>query len=67
MESLTNYLKQIYEADEEKVYVVYFADGIMDNYYATKTEAEQRKSELNKEAPSNKCTVKEEPRTNFEK
>ena len=60
-------VKEVKETKEQdNVYVVYFNDGTMDNYFESKDDAEARKEELNKEMPDNKCEVKEEPRSNFE-
>ena len=70
MKTLTEFLQesvQVQEtASDDNVYVVYFEDGTMDNYFESKDEADARAKELNNEVESNKCTVKEEPRSNFE-
>lgn len=65
MKHLKDYIYESQSADN--VYAVYFHDGVLDTYYNDKEDAEKRAEELNKEVPSNKCVVKEEPRSNFEK
>lgn len=65
MKSIVEYIKESQSADN--VYAVYFHDGILDTYYNSKEDAEKRVEELNKEVESNKCVIKTEPRTNFEK
>lgn len=58
----------ILEADSSNdVYVVYFGDGTMQNFYYTEDEAKAEVESLNKEAASNKATYKKEPRKNIEK
>lgn len=48
------------------VYVVYFGDGTMQNFYYTEDEAKKEVESLNKEVPDNKATYKKEPRKNIE-
>jgi len=58
----------ILEADSSNdVYVVYFGDGTMQNFYYTEDEAKAEVDSLNKEVPDNKATYKKEPRKNIEK
>jgi len=52
---------------ESDVYVVYFGDGTMQNFYYTEDEAKAEVESLNKEVPSNNATYKKEPRKNIEK
>ena len=49
------------------VFVVYFGDGTMQNFYYTEDEAKAEVESLNKETPSNKATYKKDPRKNIEK
>lgn len=49
------------------VFVVYFGDGTMQNFYYTEDEAKAEVESLNKEVPDNKATYKKEPRKNIEK
>ena len=49
------------------VFVVYFGDGTMQNFYYTENEAKAEVESLNKEVPDNKATYKKEPRKNIEK
>ncbi len=64
MKNITEFIK---EAAEDQVYAVYFGDGTLYNYSPDESEANEWKDKLNTEAPSNKCTVKKEPITNFQK
>jgi len=58
----------IIEAESSNdVFVVYFGDGTMQNFYYTEDEAKAEVESLNKEVPSNKATYKKEPRKNIEK
>lgn len=58
----------IMEADSSNdVFVVYFGDGTMQNFYYTEDEAKAEVESLNKEVPDNKATYKKEPRKNIEK
>ena len=57
----------IMEAEAESVYVVYFGDGTMENFYYDEKDAKEVADKLNKEMPSNKCTVKKEPKDKIEK
>ena len=51
----------------DNVYVVYYDDGTMYSYYETKEEAEEEAKKLTKENSDFPASVKEEPKTNFEK
>ena len=52
---------------EEKVFVLYFVDGTMYNFYPTEDEAKAEKEKLEKDSKDNKLTIKTEPLTNFVK
>ena len=65
MKSIISYIKE--SEEKNNVFVVYFNDGTMYNYYTNKEEANKVKDQLNQEMPDNKCTIKEEPLSNFEK
>lgn len=55
------------EAEATKVFVLYFDDGTMYNFYPVKDEANTEKKKLEKECKDNKLTIKTEPLTNFVK
>lgn len=55
------------EGAGEEVFVVYFGDGTMYNYYTEQKEAEAQRDALNKEVPENKAEVKKEPMSNIRK
>ena len=58
----------IIEAESSNdIYVVYFGDGIMQNFYYTEEDAKKEVDSLNKEVPDNKAYFKKEPRKNIEK
>jgi hypothetical protein len=57
----------VIEAEEDEVYVLYFDDGTMFNFYPDKGEAEKEKERLEKESKDNKLTIKTEPLSNFVK
>ena len=57
----------VMEVEAEHVYVVYFEDGTMENFYYDEKDAKEAADRLNKEMPSNKCTVKKEPKSKIEK
>ena len=57
----------VIEAEENQVYVLYFDDGTMYNFYPEKEEAEADKKKLEKESKDNKLTIKTEPLSNFVK
>ena len=52
---------------QETVFVVYYEDGTMLNYFYTKEEAEAAKKDLQTQSPINKPFIKEEPLKNFVK
>ena len=51
----------------DEVYVVYFGDGTMYNYFTDEKDAQDAVESLNKEVPSNKATIKKEPISNIRK
>lgn len=57
----------ILEAEDKDIYVVYFEDGTMYNFYYDESEANKVKDDLNKETPTNKCEVKKEKKSKVEK
>lgn len=64
MKNLTEFM--LLEAeDNSEVYVVYFEDGTMYNYFENSEDANNCKELLNKECPANNCIVKKEKRTEF--
>lgn len=67
MKSLSDFIAEV-EANvpDPDVYVVYFNDGTMYNYFESEDEAEKTKDSLNKECPANKCEIKKEKKSNFE-
>ena len=65
MKSFTDYIKE--SEVKNNVFVVYFHDGTMYNYYTDSDEANKVKDQLNQEESDNKCEVKEEPLSNFVK
>ena len=62
-----NMNNHIDENSENQVYVVYFGDGTMYNYYIEEKEANEQRDALNKEVPDNKAIVKKEPMSNIKK
>lgn len=67
MKSLSEFIAEAAtNVSDEDVYVVYFDDGTMYNYYMTEEEANKTKDSLDKECPANKCKVKKEKKSNFE-
>ena len=65
MKSLQEFITEAESSDD--VFVVYFGDGTMQNFYYTEDEAKAEVESLNKEVPDNKATYKKEPRKNVEK
>lgn len=65
MKSLQEFITEAESSND--VFVVYFGDGTMQNFYYTEDEAKAEVESLNKETPSNKATYKKEPRKNIEK
>lgn len=57
----------INEAESEDVYVVYFGDKTMENFYYTEEDAKKAVDDLNKEVSSNNAFYKKEPKKNVEK
>lgn len=50
---------------QETVFVVYYEDGTMFNYFYDKEEAEAAQKDLKQQSPANKPFIKEEPLKNF--
>jgi hypothetical protein len=65
MKSLQEFITEAESSND--VFVVYFGDGTMQNFYYTEDEAKAEVESLNKEVPDNKATYKKEPRKNIEK
>lgn len=65
MKDLKDFINEAQSSND--VYVVYFEDGTMYNFYYDEAEANKEVDALNKEVPSNKAFYKKEPRTNVEK
>ena len=65
MKDLKEFILEAESSDD--VYVVYFGDGTMQNFYYSEDEAQKEVDSLNKEVPDNKATYKKEPRKNIEK
>lgn len=65
MKNIVDFIKE--NADSEDVYVLYMDDNTMVNYFYTKKEAEEEKIKLEKENKDNKCTIKTEKKSNYEK
>lgn len=65
MKDLKNFIMEAESSND--VYVVYFGDGTMQNFYYTEDDAKQEVESLNKEVPDNKAYFKKEPRKNIEK
>lgn len=57
----------VFEAEDDKVYVLYFDDGTMYNFYQSEAEANVEKQKLEKESKNNKLSIKTEPLSNFVK
>ena len=65
MKDLKDFILEAESSDD--VYVVYFGDGTMQNFYYTEDEAKAEVESLNKEVSSNNATYKKQPRKNIEK
>ena len=65
MKDLKEFILEAESSDD--VYVVYFGDGTMQNFYYTEKEARNEVDVLNKENPDAKASFKKEPRKNIEK
>lgn len=66
MKSLQEFIIES-ENKSEDVYVVYFGDGIMENFYLTEEEAKNKVEELNKENSDANASYKKEPKSKIEK
>ena len=56
MKSLQEFITEAESSND--VYVVYFGDGTMQNFYYTEDDAKQEVESLNKEVPDNKAYFK---------
>jgi len=65
MKSLQEFITEAESSDD--VYVVYFGDKTMQNFYYKEDEAKAEVDKLNKEVASNNAFYKKEPRKNIEK
>ena len=65
MKSLQKFITEAENSND--VYVVYFGDKTMENFYYTEKEAKSAVDSLNKEVASNNAFYKKEPRKNIEK
>ncbi len=63
MKSLQEFITEA----ESDVYVVYFGDKTMQNFYYNEDDAKAEVEKLNKEVESNNAFYKKEPRKNIEK
>ena len=66
MKSLQEFITEA-ENKTDDVFVVYFGDGTMENFYYEQKEAEMKVEELNKENPDAKASFKKEAKSNIEK
>ena len=66
MKSLEEFVLE-QEKQNEDVFVVYFGDGAMENFYYTEDDAKAKVDELNKENPDAKASFKKEAKSNIEK
>ena len=66
MKSLQEFITEA-ENKSDDVFVVYFGDGTMENFYYEQKEAEMKVEELNKENPDAKASFKKEAKSNIEK
>lgn len=65
MKDLKDFILEVKQSDD--VYVVYFGDKTMYNFYYTEDEAQKEVDSLNKEVSDNHAFYKKEPRKNIEK
>lgn len=65
MKDLKDFITEAESSND--VYVVYFGDKTMYNFYYTEEDAKKEVDALNKEVSSNNAFYKKEPRTNIEK
>lgn len=66
MKSLQEFITET-ENNSDDVFVVYFGDGTMENFYYEQKEAEDKVEELNKENPDAKASFKKESKSKIEK
>lgn len=66
MKSLEEFVIESEKQDED-VFVVYFGDGVMENFYYTEDEAKAKVEELNKENSDAKASYKKEAKSKIEK
>ena len=64
MKTLTQFIE---ENNQDQVFVLYMEDGTMVNYFNDKQTAESENKKLESENKDNKCSIKKEKRSNFEK
>lgn len=64
MKTLTQFIE---ESNQDQVFVLYMEDGTMVNYFNDEQTAESEKKKLESENKDNKCSIKKEKRSNFEK
>ena len=57
----------VLEVEDKDVFVVYFEDGTMYNFFYDESEANKVKDDLNKETSTNKCEVKKEKQSKIQK
>ena len=65
MKDLKEFIMEAEFSDD--VFVVYFGDGTMQNFYYTEDDAKKEVDSSNKEVPDNKAFWNKEPRKNIEK
>ena len=66
MKTLSTYINENKVESDDNVYVVYYDDGTMYDYYMTEEEANKVASKLTKENSDFPASVKKELKTNFE-
>lgn len=64
MKTLTQFIE---ESNQDQVFVLYMEDGTMVNYFNDEQTAKFEKKKLESENKDNKCSIKKEKRSNFEK
>ena len=64
MKTLTQFIE---ESNQDQVFVLYMEDGTMVNYFNDEQTAESEKKKLESENKDNKCSIKKEKRSKFEK
>lgn len=65
MKDLKDFILEVERSDD--VYVVYFGDKTMYNFYYTEEEAQKETDSLNNEVSDNHAFYKKEPKKNIEK